>query len=67
VTPEQREDIKLLIAVYEEHGCDWSTALEYTVRKYHGTLPHQERWPWDRKIQRKRKVNGQPETGEEMM
>lgn len=45
MTPEQREDIKLLIRVYEERGSDWSLALEYTVRKYNGSLPHQEAPP----------------------
>lgn len=42
MTHEQREDIKALIAFYEERGLDWSSAVEFLVRKYSETLPWQE-------------------------
>jgi hypothetical protein len=45
MTPAEREDIKLLIAVYEERGADWSIAAEYLIRRYHGSLPWQEYSP----------------------
>lgn len=45
LTPDQKDDIRLLIALYDYNGWDWSIALEYEVRKMNGSLPHQERWP----------------------
>jgi len=38
----QKADVKFLIEFYESRGWDWSDALEFTVRRCHGSLPWQE-------------------------
>jgi len=39
MTPAQREEIKGLIAFYDERDWDWSAVVEFLVRLYRGTLP----------------------------
>jgi hypothetical protein len=58
LTDEQKADIRFLIAYYDHRGADWSNALEYQVRTYNGSLPHQERWPWGGR-RRKAKQTGE--------
>ena len=43
MTDDQKAEIKRLIAWYDAEGVDWSSALEFTVRLYNGSLPNQER------------------------
>jgi hypothetical protein len=45
MTDEQKANIRYLIKYYDERSADWSVALEYEVRKFNGSLPHQELWP----------------------
>jgi len=32
-------------AYFDAAGADWSNIAEYLIRKYNGSLPHQEQWP----------------------
>jgi hypothetical protein len=38
VNEAQKADIKALMQFYDEHGWDWSKALEFQVRSYNESL-----------------------------
>lgn len=43
LTEDQKLEIKLCIAFYENRGYDWSDVVEYLIRKYNKTLSWQVR------------------------
>lgn len=44
---EAMQEVKDLIAFYEERGWDWLLAAEFTLRKHSGSWP--ERCWWERR------------------
>ena len=45
MTADERAEVRAVIAFYDAHGWDWSSVVEFLVRRAHGSLPDLERWP----------------------